>query len=210
MGTQKAKLKPLRIGLTGGIASGKTTVADLFAELGIPVIDTDVIAREIVQPGKAALAQVQEAFGDDFIDSAGRLDRPRMRERIFSSPSARKRLERILHPFIRARMLEQSDAAGGAYQIIVVPLLVESGLESLFDRILLVDVPREEQVSRLLARDRESRPQAEKILEAQATREQRLAKADDVIENTAGLEQLREEVNRLHRAYTDLWAKGSR
>lgn len=200
----KVEVKPLRIGLTGGIASGKTTVANLFAELGVPVIDTDVIARQVVEPGEPALAEVKEAFGAEVIDSRGRLDRGRMRERVFSSASARKRLEAILHPFIRARMLEESAAANGAYQIIVVPLLVESGLEGLFDRVLVVDVPRDTQLSRLLSRDRETRSQAERILKSQASRERRLAKAHDVIENTAGLDDLREDVRRLHERYLAL------
>ncbi len=205
----QAKPDALRVGLTGGIASGKTTVADLFAELGVPVIDTDVIARQVVEPGEPGLARVQEAFGDGVIDASGRLDRKGLRRRVFSSQADRKRLEEILHPFIRARMLEQSAAAGGPYQIIVVPLLVESGLEGLFDRILVVDVPRETQISRLLERDRESQDQAKSILSAQASREERLSAADDIIQNTGGLDKLRGQVLKLHTRYLKLAAERS-
>lgn len=195
---------PLRIGLTGGIASGKSTAAEMFAELGAPLIDTDLISREIVEPGRPALARLTEAFGPDLLDASGHLDRKRMRERIFASDRMRERLESILHPLIREDMQRQSAAAGGDYQIIVVPLLVESGLESMFDRILVVDCPRAVQLARLLSRDDETSIQAESILAAQADREERLAAADDIIVNDGDLVSLRRRVEALHDHYLAL------
>ena len=151
--TAQGDSRPFRVALTGGIASGKSTVADLFAALGVPVIDTDVIAREVVEPGRPALAQVAEAFGPDVLDAEGRLDRKRMREHIFSDPDARRRLEAILHPAIRAEMERQSQAAGGPYQVLVIPLLAEGGRRDHVDRVLLVDVPEELQIQRVMWRD---------------------------------------------------------
>ena len=129
----------LRIALTGGIASGKTAVADLFAQLGIPVIDTDQIARDVVEPGQPALAQIAQSFGAEVLDASGRLDRARMRERVFSDPAQRKLLESILHPAIREELARRSQAARGPYQIHVIPLLVESGQRGNYDRVLVVD-----------------------------------------------------------------------
>ena len=152
---------PFRVALTGGIASGKTTVADLFAALGVPLIDTDLIARHVVEPGQPALAEVVAAFGPGVLDADGRLDRRRMRERIFADPSARRHLEAILHPAIRDEMERQSRAAGGPYQVLVIPLLTEGGRHDHVDRVLLVDAPESLQLERLMARDRVSREQAE-------------------------------------------------
>ena len=151
---------PLRIGLTGGIASGKSTVADMFADLGVPVIDTDVIAREVVRPGQPALDEIREAFGAGVIAADGTLDRPAMRSIVFGDDAARRRLESILHPRIGKATREQAAAAGGPYQVIVVPLLVESSLRGFVDRVLVVDCDEDTQVSRLLARDAESEDQA--------------------------------------------------
>ena len=198
----------MRIGLTGGIASGKSTVADMFAELGAPLIDTDVIARKVVEPGRPALRQLEEAFGSEILDTSGRLDRKRMREIVFASEDKRQRLEGILHPLIREEMHRQSNAAGGTYQVIVVPLLVESGLESMFDRILVVDCPREVQLARLIARDEEARAQAEAMLDAQASRAERLAVADDAIVNDGDLASLRSQVAVLHDRYESLAQAG--
>ena len=206
--TTNRAVQPLRIGLTGGIASGKSTVADLFAEQGVPVIDTDVIAREVVQPGEPALAEIQQVFGDAVIAADGTLDRGRMRKLIFSDEGRRVQLEGILHPRIRAATIEQAAAAGGSYQLIVVPLLTESLLKYALDRILVVDCSEETQLRRLLERDAESIEQAQRILAAQAHREKRLAIADDVISNDAGLSQLREQVDELHRRYLELAAAG--
>ena len=197
---------PFRVALTGGIASGKTTVADLFAALGVPVIDTDVIAREVVEPGQPALAQVIETFGPDVLGSDGRLDRRRLRERIFADPAAKRRLEAILHPAIRAEMERQSRAADGPYQVLVIPLLTEGKRRDHVDRVLLVDVPEELQIQRLMERDGVSQEQAQASLNAQATRAERLAMADDIVRNTERPDDLREAVDGLHAKYLRLAA----
>jgi len=201
-----AESPPFRVALTGGIASGKTTVANLFAELGVPLIDTDVIARQVVEPGQPALAAVVAAFGPDILDAEGRLDRRRMRERIFSDPTARQRLEAILHPAIRAEMERQSREAGGPYQVLVIPLLTEGRHRNHVDCVLLVDVPEELQIQRLMMRDGVTHEQAEASLNAQATRAERLAMADDVVRNTGRVDDLRDEVARLHSKYLALAA----
>lgn len=193
--------RKLRVAITGGIASGKSTVGNLFAKLGVPVIDTDLIARQVVEPGQPAFTQVVAAFGRDVLDSRGQLDRRRMRERIFSDPTARKRLEAILHPAIRAEMEHQSRAAGGKYQILMIPLLAEGGRHDHVDRILLVDAPEETQIQRLMLRDAVTREQAEASLNAQASRAQRLAMADDVIRNIGREAELEERVAQLHELY---------
>ena len=161
----------LLVGLTGGIASGKTTVAELFRELGASVVDTDEIARRVVMPGQAGLAAMVNAFGRDILDDAGALDRARMRSRVFADPQARRRLESILHPLIREEMWRRVDASDNPVQILVIPLLVESGLAGLVDRVLVVDCPRQVQLQRLLQRDGETPEQAERILASQASRE---------------------------------------
>jgi dephospho-CoA kinase len=193
--------RTLRVALTGGIASGKSTVADLFARFGVPVIDTDVIARQVVEPGQPALAQVVSAFGPGILDADGRLDRRRMRERIFADSSAKRKLEAILHPAIRAEMARQSQAAGGPYQVLVIPLFAEGGRRDHVDRVLLVDVPEELQVQRLMLRDGVTREQAQASLDAQATRAQRLAMADDIVRNTGQVAELEERVAELHEKY---------
>lgn len=195
---------PLRVGLTGGIASGKSTVADMFAELGAAVIDTDIIAREVVVPGQPALEEIRQAFGDAVIDADGMLDRGAMRQLVFADDGARRRLESIVHPRIQAETVAQANAAGGDYQIIVVPLLVESSLKSFVDRILVVDCAPEVQLSRLLERDAESEAQARRILAAQTSREQRLAIADDVIRNDGSRSETHAQVLALHRFYTSI------
>jgi dephospho-CoA kinase len=196
-----------RVVLTGGIASGKTTVADLFAALGVPVVDTDLIARQVVEPGQPTLAAVVAAFGPDVLDADGRLDRRRMRERIFADPAARQQLNAILHPAIRAEMERQSRVAGGPYQVLVIPLLTEGGRRDHVDRVLLVDVPEALQVERLMWRDGVTREQALASLNAQATRAQRLALADDVLRNTGQVEDMRGKVAELHQRYLQLAVK---
>ena len=193
--------RPYRIGLTGGIASGKSVVADMFADLGVPIIDTDVIAREVVKPGQPALEEIRERFGEYVIDTAGNLDRAAMRKEIFANEAARSDLEAILHPRIGTETRRQADAADGDYQIIVVPLLVSSRLIDFVDRVLVVDCDEETQVQRLLARDAETVEQARKILAAQASREARLAIADDVIVNDGTLAETRATVARLDQEY---------
>ncbi|MDJ0904861.1 MAG: dephospho-CoA kinase [Woeseiaceae bacterium] len=195
---------PPRIGLTGGIASGKSTVANLFAELGATIIDTDVIAREIVEPGQPALQDIAAAFGEEVLQPDGRLDRSALRSRVFANAGDLQRLEAITHPRIRAETLRQADAAGGLYQLIVVPLLVQSPLRESVDRILVVDCPEETQIERLMARDAESEAQARRILAAQASRSERLAIADDVVSNDGSLENTRRQVAALHEIYRSL------
>ncbi len=194
---------PFRVGLTGGIASGKTTVADTLGELGATVIDTDVIAREVVAPGQPALAEIRHRFGDAIVGTDGTLDRRQLREIVFADPDARQNLEAILHPRIRYETLRQADSAGGPYQVIVVPLLTGSELAAAMDRILVVDCDEETQIQRLLDRDAESVEQARRILAAQASRSERLAIADDVIDNSGTLTALREATVAIHRQYLE-------
>jgi len=201
--------RPLRIGLTGGIASGKSTVAALFAAHGVPVLDTDLIARDVVEPGEAALGEVVAAFGPDILGPDGRLDRPRLRARVFADPDARERLEAILHPAIRAELARRAEAAGGLYQVWVIPLLVEGGQLDRVDRILVVDCPEEIQLARVMARDGGTAEAAQGILAAQASREQRLAAADDVILNDGAEARLVPQVAALDQKYRAIAAAGA-
>lgn len=189
------------IALTGGIASGKSAVADLFGSEGVPVLDTDRIARDVVEPGTPALQQLVAQFGPSILDDGGRLDRKRMRELVFANEAKRKQLEAITHPAIRAELAARSASAGGIYQIHVIPLLVESGRVDAYDRILVVDAPEADQLRRLQERDGTDADTAQRILAAQATREQRLSVADDVIVNTGTLGDLRQFVRTLHENY---------
>ena len=200
---RKKSHTPLRIGLTGGIASGKSTVAELFSGLGVPVIDTDIIAREVVLPGQPALAEIRDAFGDTVFED-GVLNRAAMRQQIFSNNDVKRRLEAILHPRIRQETIEQANASGGDYQLIVVPLLTESPLRDYVDRILVVDCDVETQIARLLARDAETEDQARRILATQASRDERLAIADDVIHNDTSIEAMSSQVSALHDTYLRL------
>jgi len=193
--------RPLRIGLTGGIASGKSRVAGLFAARGVPVIDTDQIAREVVEPGQPALAELFQTFGDSILQPDGRLDRRALRERVFADPAARRRLEALLHPRILAELERRSAAAGGPYQVLVIPLLVEGGRRTEVDRVLVVDCPEDTQLARLLARDGETEAGAQAILAAQASRAVRLAAADDVIVNDGTLAELEAAVTALDARY---------
>jgi len=190
--------------MTGGIASGKSIVADMFAELGVPVIDTDIIARKVVEPGRPALDEIRKRFGEDIIDAAGNLDRRALRGLVFADPEARLELENILHPRIGDETRRQADIAGGAYQLIVVPLLVGSRLLEFVDRVLVVDCDEETQIKRLLARDAETTEQARRILAAQSSRAERLEIADDVIANSGSLDATREQVMVLHETYSRL------
>lgn len=194
----------LRIGLTGGIASGKSTVAELFAARGATVLDTDVIAREVVVPGSHALAALVAAQGGGILDDQGRLDRRELRRRIFADATTRHEVEAILHPEIITELERQAANAPGPYQIFVIPLLVEAGLEHIVDRVLVVDCAEDEQVRRLAARDGESREDALRMLETQAPRERRLAAADDVIDNGGSVADLPGRVADLDARYRDL------
>lgn len=196
--------KPIRIGLTGGIASGKSTVADLFADLGITVIDTDIIAREVVQPGMPALIEIRRVFGDSVFNADGTLNRGALRQQIFSDDGEREQLEGILHPLIQEETMQRTNAANGSYVIVVVPLLADSPLRQRMDRILVVDCDEETQIERLLERDSETEDQARRILAAQASRQQRLDIADDVIHNNSTIEAISSQVSAMHDSYLEL------
>jgi dephospho-CoA kinase len=193
--------------LTGGIASGKTAVSDLFAKRGVPVIDTDLIAHQIVEPGQPALDQVGVEFGRDFLNAEGRLDRRKMRDAIFSNPELKTRLENILHPAIAAEAARQVAVLDEPWCILVIPLLVESDLFPWIDQVLVVDVEEKIQINRVMARDEISKEQALAILNAQSSRQDRLALADDIIENSGSLEQLQTRVDQLYQQYTALAEK---
>jgi dephospho-CoA kinase len=202
--TRRAKGRlppPLRIGLTGGIASGKSTVAGLFAALGVPVIDTDQIARDVVQPGSPVLAAIVERFGPGVLRADGQLDRRALRSLVFADAQARADLEALTHPAIQAETAARSTLAGGPYQLIAVPLLAEKGLKSRYDRVLVIDCDPELQRRRLIVRDGSTRAEAQAILDVQASREDRLALADDVIVNTGDLRDLATQVEALHEKY---------
>ncbi|QIT56266.1 dephospho-CoA kinase [Aquisalimonas sp. 2447] len=191
----------LIIGLTGGIASGKTTVSDLFAELGVPVVDADIAARRVVEPGQPALDELAAAFGQDVLTESGTLDRKRLRERAFADADLRQRLEAILHPRIHEHMEAELAACDGSYAIMAVPLLVEGELLHRVHRVLVVDVPEEVQIQRLMQRDGSSREQAQAMLGAQSRRDMRLQHADDIVDNTGSVDDLRRQIADLHQHY---------
>ena len=187
--------------MTGGIASGKTSASDLFASHGVPILDTDLAARAVVEPGQPALNEIKASFGNGVLTTSGELDRAALREIIFEQPEKRLELEAILHPKIRAHINEQKNQLDAAYCIIVVPLFLESGRGYEAERILVIDVPTDLQRERLAKRDNTSPEQIEQILKSQATREERLSAADDVIDNTASPESLAARVAELHQQY---------
>ncbi|HDZ8853852.1 TPA: dephospho-CoA kinase [Aeromonas dhakensis] len=190
------------VAITGGIGSGKTTVANQFAELGIEVVDADIIAREVVEPGTLALAAIAAHFGADVIAPDGRLDRRQLRERVFTDPQAKDWLNALLHPLIRSEMQRQCAAARSPYCLLVVPLLVENRLTALANRVLVIDVDEATQIERTCRRDGVSREQAEAILAAQASRTERLAAADDVLDNQNGTpEAIKSRIFALHETY---------
>ena len=200
----EAKKHIFRVGLTGGIACGKTLVANLFAEHGVPVVDTDEIARQVVEPGQAGLDEIVTEFGADVLTPEGRLDRSRLRGLAFADDDRRRRLEAILHPLIGERTLETAAASGGPYQIIVIPLLVEADFGWLVDRVLVVDCPEPMQRLRLLDRDQDDPKQVQRMIASQASRETRLAAADDVLDNSGSPDQARGQVAALHEKYLEL------
>ena len=198
----------LKVALTGGIASGKTTVSDLFQELGTPVIDTDVIARELARPGQPALARIVQHFGSSVLQTDGQLDRRQLRRRIFDQTAERRALEAIMHPAIQDELDAQLDRLHAPYVILVIPLLAESGRQWRQERVLLVDVPEALQIERLVRRDHCSKAEAEAALAAQASRRERLALADDIILNTGEREALARAVRELHDKYLAVAAAG--
>ena len=190
------------VAITGGIGSGKTTIANQFAELGIDIVDADVIAREVVEPGTPALAAIAAQFGPEMLDPQGRLDRRRLRERVFSDPDAKAWLNGLLHPLIRQEMLRQCANARSPYCLLVVPLLIENRLTQLANRVLVIDVDEATQIERTCRRDGVSRAQAEAILAAQASRAERLAAADDVLDNqNDAAETIKRRILTLHETY---------
>ncbi len=192
------------VALTGGIGSGKSTVADAFARHGVPIIDTDVIARELAAPGEPALAEIADYFGDEVITADGRLDRTCLREKVFANPAQRQALEQILHPRIREEVRRQINSLQAAYCLVVIPLYTETGDYPFVDRVLVVDADEETRIRRTMARDRLTREQVEQILASQSPRTERLALADEVLDNSAGPEQLEPQIDDLHRKYLAL------
>ena len=190
-----------RVELTGGIASGKSTVANLFAALGATIVDTDLLAREVVAPGTALLAEIASHFGADILAPDGSLNRRALRERVFADAAERLWLEERTHPAIRVLTDQRCAAARGPYCLVAIPLLVETGGEKRFDRVLVVDTDPELQLARVMARDGITRDAARRILAAQVTRERRLSVADDVIRSDGDIAYLRDQVEKLHRAY---------
>ena len=194
----------LLVGLTGGIGSGKTAAADRFAALGITVVDADLASRAVVEPGQPALAQISDHFGAQILQADGRLDRSALRHLVFEQEHERRWLQSLLHPLISAYLKEQIAAATSVYALLVNPLLIESGQSSWCDRVLVIDVPQALQVSRTMARDANTRTQVENIMRAQASREQRLKVADDVIINDQDLAYLHSQVDQQHTRYVDI------
>ena len=193
-----------RVGLTGGIASGKSTAAKFFGALGVPIIDTDQLARDVVEPGQPPLERLVERFGAGILTEDGHLDRPALRNIVFSDPMARADLEALTHPAIGAAVEARSAEVGGIYQILVLPLLVEKNLGSQLNRVLVVDCDEELQIRRVQARDGSTLEQARAILNAQASRNSRLKAAHDVIKNEGDMSAVRDQVEQLHARYLEL------
>lgn len=195
----------LVIGLTGGIASGKTTVANLFEqEFGIEIVDADVVARQVVEPGSAGLEQITQHFGPEVIEADGTLNRARLREIIFADPSQKEWLNNLLHPMIRKQMLQQLETVQSDYALLVIPLMVENNLQSLADKVVVVDVDPETQIQRTVERDQVDQQQAEAIVASQASREQRLAIADYVIKNNTKNQKLLYQITELHKKFLEM------
>ncbi|MBD3609887.1 MAG: dephospho-CoA kinase [Gammaproteobacteria bacterium] len=194
----------LVIGLTGGIGSGKSTAAEIFSDLGVPVLDTDQVAREVVLPATPALDDIIQHFGDDIILDTGELDRAALRQIIFENDDARVALEKIVHPRIRQQVDQWIQNQSSSYCIIIVPLLIEKGWDKRVDRILVVDVPSETQIDRARQRDNQDSEQVKKIIATQISRSERLNHADDIITNDGGMENLQQQVHKLHKLYKDM------
>ena len=200
--------RPMIVALTGGLASGKSSVARRFEEIGVPVIDADVVTRRLVEPGTPALREIVDAFGAGVLDEHGRLDRTRMRERVFDNDTERSKLESILHPRVRQAMQAFASSSSAPYVLFVIPLLVETEQAHTMDRVVVVDAPRALQTARAAARDG-SRPKTiAAMIDSQASQAERLAVADAVIENTGDLATLHERVDSVHEeclALADAW-----
>ncbi|MCI2965127.1 dephospho-CoA kinase [Shewanella sp. N2AIL] len=192
------------VGLTGGIGSGKTTVANLFAAEGVALVDADIVAREVVAPGSTGLEAIVTHFGAEILTPEGELDRAKLRQRIFSHPKEREWLNQLLHPMIRQEMLAQVEKATSAYVIMVVPLLFENGLDRLVNRTLVVDISPELQINRTVKRDNVDASQVNNIISSQCSRSEKLARADDIIDNQGEISSLKREVQALHQRYLQL------
>ena len=189
------------VGLTGGIGSGKSAVSDRFAALGIKIVDADIASRVVVEPGQPALEKIAEHFGPELITPEGALDRAALRHKVFADDAERDWLQKLLHPLINAYIAEELASADSAYAMLAHPILIETGQTRICDRVLVVDVPERVQIERTMARDKNSEEQVRNIMAAQASRKERLAAADDVIENDRDLAHLDAEVARLHETY---------
>ncbi|MFV0597601.1 dephospho-CoA kinase [Shewanella sp.] len=192
------------VGLTGGIGSGKTTVANLFAEEGVDLVDADVVAREVVAKGSKGLEAIITHFGTEILTAKGELDRAKLRQRVFSDEQERQWLNQLLHPMIRQEMLFQVENATSDYVIMVVPLLFENGLDRLVNRTLVVDISPELQISRTVKRDNVDATQVNNIINSQCSRSEKLARADDIIDNQGEISTLKQEVQALHQRYLQL------
>ncbi len=194
----------LKVGLTGGIGSGKTTVAKVFAKLNIPVIDADEIAHRLVEKGQPALAQIRQEFGPDILSQDGSLDRKKLGERIFSDPEQKQKLESILHPLIYKTIQSEIERLNAPYCIICIPLLFETGMVHFVDRVLVVDCPVEMQIERVKKRDSLTIERIQSVINSQVSREFRKEKADDLIDSTVPDYRLAEQVKKLHNSYLSL------
>lgn len=191
----------LRVGLTGGIGSGKSTVCALFAELGVPIVDADLIARQLVEPGSPGLIAIVQVFGESVLDGDGSLNRGLLRSRVFADAGERQKLDAIMHPMIYAAIDSAVSQLQVPYTLIAIPLLVETGKTQMVDRVLVVDCPEGMQLQRITVRDHINAQQAQAIMASQADRQQRLAAADDIIDNSKAPDQLAEQVKSLHNSY---------
>lgn len=189
------------VGLTGGIGSGKTAVSDRFAKLGIEIVDADIASRVVVEPGSEAISKITEHFGATVIQKDGTLDRAALRKKIFENNDEKAWLENLLHPLIGLEIITQLENAKSPYVLFVSPLMVEINQVALTDRLIVVDVPESVQLERTIQRDDNDATQVKAIMASQASREQRLAKADDIILNTQGMDYLDQEVSQLHDKY---------
>lgn len=197
-------MRMLRVALTGGIGSGKSAVADRFRDLGIPIIDADIITRELVKPGSPALQRIAERFGNSVLGTHGRLNRRKLRQLIFEDQNTRHDLEDILHPRVKTAILGQLRGLSSPYALVVVPLLVESGMVGMFDRVLVVDCDETAQIKRVIKRDNCSENEAHAIIQSQASRHKRLAIATDVINNGGDIRLLNTQIQQLHQSFLDL------
>lgn len=194
----------LKIGLTGGIGSGKSTACEIFSELGVPIIDADIVARKVVQAGMPALQLIKEKFGEDIITKDGLLDRKKARDQIFTNEIDRKKLENILHPVIYERIVHETENIDSSYCIISIPLLLETEALEIIDRVLIIDVSEKFQLSRASVRDNASLNDIERIIRTQISRDNRLAAADDIINNEGDIENLRRQIHDLHEFYKSI------